>query len=95
MVFPDPGVCITQYANLRCSNADNNTCMAHGATLCFQEKSAEGGDSGLPSICWWNVNEAQCANTDGIWSTQDTWGQTHPNTLPPDEAACITQVTNL
>jgi cysteine-rich repeat protein len=95
MVFPEPGVCITQYTNLQCSNANHNTCLANGATLCFQEKASDGGASGLPSICWWNATEAQCSNTPGIWSTQENWGQVHPNTLPPGGAACITQVTNL
>lgn len=96
MTFPPPGVCITQFTDLLCSVENRDTCAANSATGCFREKAPDGSTTNQPSLCWWDVSEAGCANTAGIWTTQDSaFAQGHPNSLPPGEDACITQVTNL
>ena len=95
--FPEGGACITQQLNLRCASAVDNLCENAGASACFREVGIGGVPlEDEPEICWWDTDEAGCAETPGLWTEPDSgFGQNHPNTLPPGEAACILQVTAL
>jgi cysteine-rich repeat protein len=94
---PEPGVCVTQSTNLRCTAPDQAVCSAAGADACFQYKLMSGGDSTSPSICWWDASEAACGATSGLWTATDTmFGMNNPNSIPPGaDGSCISQVTNL
>lgn len=93
----DPGACITQVGNLHCTPADQATCDAADASLCFQSKDSDGIGNIGPSICAWDVTQGDCAGTPGIWtSSGSVFAQNNPNSIPPgDDGACISQVTNL
>ncbi|MBL4685538.1 MAG: hypothetical protein JKY37_13165 [Nannocystaceae bacterium] len=97
MNFLEPGVCITNTSNLSCSNASAAICSNAGADLCFESKPANGIGNLGAALCYWDVNEASCPAAGGIWTTPDSgFVQGQPNVLPnDDQAACITQVTNL
>ena len=94
---PEPGVCVTQSTNLRCTASDQAVCAGAGADSCFQYRLMSGGASPSPSLCWWDVSEAACTATSGIWTSTDSmFGMNNPNSIPPgEEGACISQVTNL
>lgn len=94
--IPEPGVCITQISNLRCSAADASVCGGAGANICFQDKDADGLGNVGPSLCGWPGNEAEC-QAPGIWtSSESTFAMNHPNALAPESmGACLSQVSNL
>lgn len=94
--IPTPGVCINFIANLTCSASDQTTCDAAGATVCYQNKDTDGvGNLGV-ALCAWDVSQAECNDTPGLWtSAGSTFEQVHPNSVPPGaDGACISQVTN-
>ncbi|MFN3184232.1 MAG: hypothetical protein ACE37F_19685 [Nannocystaceae bacterium] len=94
--IPAPGVCINFVANLGCAAADQTTCDAAGATVCYQDKDVDGvGNLGVP-ICAWDVSQESCDDTPGLWtSAGSTFQQNHPNSVPPGaDGACISQVSN-
>ena len=95
--IPEPGVCITQVTNIWCSAADEAICDAAGADACFQYKLPNGGNSGSPSLCWWDAGQAECGGTSGIWTPSDSnFAMNNPNSIPPGSVgSCISQVTNL
>lgn len=97
MNFLEPGVCITNASNLSCSNASAAICSNAGADLCFESTPASGVGTLGPALCYWDVDEASCPAAGGIWTTADSgFAQGQPNIFPnDDQAACITQVTNL
>ena len=95
--IPEPGACLTFVGNLACTAGDQTTCDAAGASVCFQNKAADGtGNLGV-ALCAWDVSQPDCDETPGLWtSSGSTFEENHPNSVPPgDDGACITQVSNL
>lgn len=96
LVFPRDGACFTLAGNLQCDAADAFACEAAGAASCTQSLSADGLEETGPAICYWEGDETACGETSGLWTEPgDGFAMDHPNVLPPDTAACITQVPNL
>ncbi len=95
--IPEPGACLTFVGNLACTAGDQTACDAAGASVCYQNKAADGtGNLGV-ALCAWDVSQSDCDETPGLWtSSGSTFEENHPNSVPPGaDGACITQVTNL
>ncbi|MCR9160717.1 MAG: hypothetical protein ACE37F_20605 [Nannocystaceae bacterium] len=96
VTIPDPGVCINETPQLRCTPEEEQACTQADGDLCFRPLDEAGLEPTGASLCFWDVDEGGCEATPGIWtSAGDGFAMDHPNALPEGLPACITQVQNL
>lgn len=95
--LPEPGACFNFAGNLSCTAAEQTACDAAGASVCFQDKDVDGVGNLGDALCGWDVSQAECDATPGVWtSSGSTFEQNHPNSVPPgSDGACITQAANV
>lgn len=84
---PLEGACVAIIGRMACSAAEQQVCENNGADLCFRPKGVNGEDTEASGLCWWDVDEAGCEGTVGVWSIPGSFANEHPNALPPSGTA--------